>query len=179
MKINLGELHLWSPDFKHGDELPTYATIDGTGDSPPLRWENVPVGTASFALMSTDPDAPLSQGFDHWVLYDIPAEVVELRRAASGVGTTGVNGKGELSWTPAQPPVAHGRHTYYFHLYALDRRLELPSGMTRMEALAAVDNHIIEQARLAATYERVGVGNRAGSQVPSRTRQDKNRVIRL
>jgi hypothetical protein len=154
VKINLGQLAIRSDDFVHGERLPTYATIDGEGVSPPLSWVAAPEGTRSFALIATDPDAPLTHGFDHWVLYDISPEVTGLAKGAQGIGTAGVNGKREAQWAPATPPVGHGVHQYYFHLFALDQAMELPPGLTRFELLDAIDAHIIEQARIAGTYSR-------------------------
>jgi Raf kinase inhibitor-like YbhB/YbcL family protein len=154
VKLHLGELTITSPDFVHGGPLPRYATADGEHASPALRWSSVPPGTRSFALVSTDPDAPLTHGFDHWVLYNIPAATTELAKGASGVGTTGLNGIGLAECCPASPPPGHGTHTYYFHLYALDCEPDLPEGLSRSSLLDAIDEHILVQARISGTFGR-------------------------
>ena len=51
---------------------------DGENKSPPLAWTGAPSGTKEFALICHDPDAPLPDGFTHWVVYGIPAEVTKL-----------------------------------------------------------------------------------------------------
>jgi len=52
------------------------------------------------------------------------------------------------------PPEGHGSHHYYFWLYALDAELDPTPGRSREELLAAMDGHVLEQARLVGTYER-------------------------
>ncbi|MER5628461.1 YbhB/YbcL family Raf kinase inhibitor-like protein [Streptosporangium sp. NPDC002544] len=155
MKINIGALRLTSPDFEADGRLPDYATANGEGVSPPLSWSDAPAETRSFALVATDPDAPLIDGFDHWAVYDIPADVKELPKGGDPeTGVQGVNGLGKNGWCPASPPPGHGQHRYYFHLFALDTVLGLKPGLTRAQVLAAIDPHVLVQARLVGTYER-------------------------
>jgi Raf kinase inhibitor-like YbhB/YbcL family protein len=154
VKLHLGTLQLTSPEFAQGGRLPTYSSADGEGVSPPLAWSSVPAGCLSFALVAHDPDAPLTHGFDHWVVYNIPAAASALSRAVTGIGTVGPNGLGINGFCPASPPPGHGTHFYYFHLFALDRAPDLPDGLTRRELLDSIDEHIIEQARLVGCYDR-------------------------
>ena len=59
--------------FKEGGMIPAKYTCDGQNISPPLKWEQIPKGTKSFALISDDPDAPMGT-WVHWVMWNIPAE---------------------------------------------------------------------------------------------------------
>ena len=154
MKLHLGTLTLESPDFGHGDELPHYATADGEKESPSLQWSGGPAGIRSYALLSCDPDAPLTRGFDHWVVYNVPAGVQTIPRAAQGFFTVGPNGLGATEWCPAAPPPGHGTHYYYFHLYALAVGPDLPGDLDGAALLDTIDEHIIEQARLVGRYSR-------------------------
>jgi phosphatidylethanolamine-binding protein (PEBP) family uncharacterized protein len=52
---------------------------------------------------------------------------------------------------PAPPP-DHGNHHYYFWVYALDEDLSLPPGLTRRQLHEAIEDHVIEQARLVGTF---------------------------
>ena len=61
-----------STAFLVGGTIPIKNTCDGIDVSPPLRWNDVPEGTKSFALAVTDPDAPME--WIHWLVCDIPAE---------------------------------------------------------------------------------------------------------
>ena len=52
------------------------------------------------------------------------------------------------------PPEGHGLHHYYFWLYALDKALGLKAGLDRDALLAAIEDHVIEQARFVGVYKR-------------------------
>ena len=61
----------------------TGETLYGEEKSPPLAWTGVPDGTVSIALIMDDPDAVLEfadhpEPWIHWVVWGIPADVVEL-----------------------------------------------------------------------------------------------------
>ncbi len=58
---------------------------NGSNKSPELNWQNPSVGTASFAVTMYDMDAPTGSGFWHWVIVDIPANILELKQVAGAV----------------------------------------------------------------------------------------------
>jgi Raf kinase inhibitor-like YbhB/YbcL family protein len=97
-----------------------------------------------------DPDAPLIGGFTHWTLWDIPADETSLNEDPAGY-TTGSNGMGAPGWVPPSPPPGHGNHFYYFHVYALDAPLGLEPGADLDAFHAAVEDHVIAQARVVGT----------------------------
>ncbi|MEX1027481.1 MAG: YbhB/YbcL family Raf kinase inhibitor-like protein, partial [Candidatus Paceibacterota bacterium] len=52
-------------------------------------------------------------------------------------------------------PPNHGRHRYYFRLYALDTEsLDLSQGAKRGELDAKMQGHVLAEAELMGTYER-------------------------
>jgi hypothetical protein len=155
--MHLGALRITSPDFEPEARIPERHTADGDDVSPALVFESVPSAALSLALVCHDPDAPKTHGFDHWVLYDIAPDRTDLGRGGSRLGTEGQNSLGTLGYRGPAPPPGHGLHHYYFHLYALDTRLDAPGGLSRRELLDLADEHILEQARLVGTYS-VGAG---------------------
>ena len=150
MKIHLGTLTITSSAFRHGERIPDRYADGNNPVLPPLSWTGAPEGTASFALVVHDPDAPTTYGFTHHVLYNIPATATELTPQTSA--TAGSNTAGADAYLAPAPPPGHGHHSYYFELYALDADLALPAGLGRAELLARIDDHIIEQARIVGTY---------------------------
>ena len=150
MKVHLGTLTITSSAFRHGEPVPDRHADSGNPVMPPLSWTGVPEGTGSFALVVHDPDAPLTHGFTHHVVYNIPATATGL--TAETPATGGANSMGGDTYVAPAPPPGHGDHFYYFELYALDADLQLPAGLGRAELLARIDDHILEQARIVGTY---------------------------
>ena len=52
--------------------------IFGEDVAPALEWSGAPDGTKAFAVVVHDPDAPLVDGFTHWVAYNIPGDATGL-----------------------------------------------------------------------------------------------------
>ncbi|MGE0461739.1 MAG: YbhB/YbcL family Raf kinase inhibitor-like protein [Vicinamibacterales bacterium] len=146
---------LSSPAFANGAPVPARFTCDGDDLSPALHWAHAPGGTAAFALVMDDPDAP-SGTFTHWLLCDIPATAGGLDEgfAAGGMGVSGSNDFGRLGYGGPCPPKGHGVHHYRFHLHALDRALGLKPGFSRHDIDAAIKTHVLETATLMGTYDR-------------------------
>jgi Raf kinase inhibitor-like YbhB/YbcL family protein len=152
-RLHIGELKLRSPSVEYHKRIPERHTGDDADVSPALEWTGAPDGTEAFAVVCHDPDAPLVDGFTHWVAYGIPGDASSLPEGG-GNATLGVNSAGEAAYVGPAPPPGHGNHHYYFWLYALDSVLELPPGLTRRQLHEAIEDHVIEQARLVGTYSR-------------------------
>jgi Raf kinase inhibitor-like YbhB/YbcL family protein len=151
-KLNVADLRIASAAFGNLQPIPARYTGDGEDVSPPLSWSGVPAGTQAFALVVHDPDAPLVDGFTHWVAYGIPAGMTSLPEGATGL-VQGTSSFGRQAYNGPAPPPGHGVHHYYFWVYALDQDLELPPGLDRRALLERIEDHVIEQARLIGTYE--------------------------
>ena len=154
MRMQLGSLKIVSPVFTHGGRIPQEYSGDGNGVSPELIFKGISEAAQELVLICHDPDAPLTYGFTHWVLYNIPADVSGLAENCGDLYTGGVNELGNSGWVPPSPPPGHGEHFYYFQLFALDKKLDLPAGLSRAELLAKIDEHILEQARIVGIYSR-------------------------
>jgi Raf kinase inhibitor-like YbhB/YbcL family protein len=151
-------LTLTSPAFANEAPIPRKYTCDGADQSPALQWTEAPPGTQGSALIMHDPDAPRGD-FTHWVLFDIPPEVTEIPEGAppAEIGAPGTNDFGNEGWGGPCPSPGHGRHRYFFPLYALDRSgagLGLRRGARRSEVERAIQGHVLEQAQLMCTYQR-------------------------
>ena len=152
-QLNVADLKIESAAFDHHQEIPDKYTAEGEDVSPALSWSGVPDGTASFAVIVHDLDAPLVDGFTHWVAYNIPGDVTALDEGQEDV-TQGRNSAGDQGYMGPAPPPGHGTHHYYFWVYALDSELDLEPGLTRRELIDRIEDNVIEQARTVGTYKR-------------------------
>jgi len=103
-----------SESFEHRGRIPAEFALGAPGGfggnrNPHLRWDDVPSGTRSFALLCIDTDAPTDPStvgrddlqipveqprtdFVHWVVVDLPAD---LRMIAAGSCSDGVTAHGK------------------------------------------------------------------------------------
>lgn len=151
---------LSSSAFKDGAAIPVKYSCDGPDVSPPLTWSGMPAGTATFALIVDDPDAP-GGTWVHWVLYDLPGSASELPENVPKTEQLkelggALQGKTDFRRPgyggPCPPPGP--AHRYFFKLYALDGRLNLAAGATKQDVERAMQGHILGRAQLMGTYGR-------------------------
>jgi Raf kinase inhibitor-like YbhB/YbcL family protein len=165
-----GEAMLTSTAFKQGESIPKRHTGEGGDVSPQLAWSGLPAGVKELALICDDPDAPsrkkpFPKPWVHWVLYNLPADLLELPEGLSRdveLETPAGAKQGLNSWPEGEnvgylgpmPPNGSGPHRYYFKLYALDTKIDLaPEQATKEALLAAMKGHILAEAELMGTYE--------------------------
>jgi len=147
-----------SPAFAEGDRIPVKHTADGDDVSPELRWSGAPPNTKSFALVCEDPDAPRGN-WTHWVLFNIPADKTNLAEGVSKEkelpdgARQGKNDFGKIGYGGPSPPKGKP-HRYFFKLYALDTKLDLPAGATRQQVLDAIKGHVLAEGQLMGLYGR-------------------------
>jgi Raf kinase inhibitor-like YbhB/YbcL family protein len=155
-------LKLQSTSFKGGEMIPAKNTCTGQNLSPELNWKGVPSKTKSFALIVEDPDAP-TQTWVHWVIFNIPVKpkdamgnTYELlegfprdEKTREGI-TQGANDFKKIGYDGPCPP--NGLHRYYFKLYALDRVLNLPAGISKDQLLKSMKGHILTWTQMMGKY---------------------------
>jgi Raf kinase inhibitor-like YbhB/YbcL family protein len=150
---------LTSTAFKDGATIPSQHTCDGADRSPPLVWSDAPSGTAAFALIADDPDAPAGT-WVHWVVYNLPASTTELPENVAkvesldlGAARQGRNDFHRPGYGGPCPPPGPA-HRYLFRLYALDAPLKVRPGATKKDVEAAMQGHTLGMAQLMGTYAR-------------------------
>lgn len=144
--------------YQYGDVISQKHTCDGQDISPALEWADPPASTKSFALVLEDPDAPKCT-FTHWIIYNIPPNAKELPEGINIGETTenkesqGLNDFGNYGYNGPCPP---GRqvHRYFFYLYALIEKPELPPKLRIKELKAILETKMIKQASYMLKYGR-------------------------
>ncbi len=166
--------------------------------NPGFEWSDLPEGTKSLVLVAVDPDAP-SQADDvnqegrtvprdlarvdffHWMLVDIPADVVAIQEGEfsdavtpggkqSGSGRRGTRQgiNDYTSWFEGDADMAGEYfgydgpcppwndsivHRYHFTLYALDlERCPVGGSFRGSDVLSAIDGHVLSEARITGFY---------------------------
>jgi Raf kinase inhibitor-like YbhB/YbcL family protein len=143
----IGLLIISSPAFVQDGQIPDKYSCNSDGVNPPLVIGKVPEGTRTLAIIAEDPDAP-SGTVTHWLAWDIqPAGSIGENTQP---GVSGLNTKGKTGFLPLCPP--DGSHRYYFHVYALDASLDLPTGSDRKALEAAMADHILAKGTLMGHY---------------------------
>jgi Raf kinase inhibitor-like YbhB/YbcL family protein len=103
-----------------------------------------------------DPDVPKEireDGmWDHWVLFNLPANLREINEGEEPLGTRGKGTSGNLDYFGPCPP--DREHRYFFKLYALDKELDLPEKATKQQVEHAMEGHVLVKAELIGRYER-------------------------
>ncbi len=146
-------MRLTSPAFNDGELIPERYGRDFANVNPPLTIDDVPSKVASMVLFLEDPDVPPAAGvpvWDHWVVFNIPADT---RTIPEGWRTTGLRGKGtrgELDYGGPRPP--DREHRYFFKLFALDMMLDLAEGATKQEVVDAMLGHVVDEAELMGRF---------------------------
>ena len=129
----MAKLAVRSNTFTDGGTLPMSTVFNSFGctggnRSPHLAWSGEPSGTVSFALILHDPDA----GWYHWVLFNIPPNVHELKEGAGTKSSPdlpagavlGLTDFGFSEYGGPCPPVGDRPHHYRFTIYALSSKID-------------------------------------------------------
>ncbi len=151
-------MQLISDEFKQNEMIPSKFTCDGENISPELKFPDVPDNAKTLAIIMDDPDAP-SGTFVHWVLYNMPANKLEIeenfpKQEKHIDGTLqGKNDFNQIGYGGPCPP-AGSTHRYYFKLYGLDKYLDLEAGASKVEVEAAIKGSIVAETELIGLYKR-------------------------
>lgn len=155
---------LLSTAFENGKVIPSkFATTSVTGGknlSIPLKIENAPAGTKSFALTIIDLH-PIANNWVHWMVINIPPDTKQIVEGVSGTNKM-PNGALEIDNTfgwdgygGPQPPKGSGPHKYEVTLYALNvDKLDLGKHTSLKTFQKAIDGKVIATAKTVGVFER-------------------------
>ena len=144
-------------------------TIQGIPQlSIPLSWIDPPEGTKSFALICIDYDNYEDEGFAwlHWSVANIPVHIQALpENCTHRIETVDEHIiQGKTTWVsemdPESPecnryggPAPEKRsHEYEFHLFAVNKFLELDNGYYHNRLRKVLEGHILGEAILKGEY---------------------------
>jgi Raf kinase inhibitor-like YbhB/YbcL family protein len=154
----LPDLELSSDAFASGHDIPARYTCDGENISPELTWTAPPDDAQSLVLIVDDPDAPRGT-FTHWILFNIPADVLSLTEGAGQAdqlpegALEGMNDYNETRYRGPCPPEGE-EHDYRFTLFAVDSPLDLSDGADRSEVIKEIRDRLVAAGQTTGTYRR-------------------------
>ncbi|MGA1539760.1 MAG: YbhB/YbcL family Raf kinase inhibitor-like protein [Chthoniobacterales bacterium] len=150
--VNDTEMKISTRAFSERRPIPERFTADGENINPALAISGVPREAKSLALIVDDPDAPMGV-WNHWLVWNIKPDTTAIKEDSVPHGAiVGCNDAGSAKYVGPSPP--SGTHRYYFRLYALDTKLDLPADSTRAELDDAIHSHILARAELLGRYAR-------------------------
>jgi len=135
----------------------------GKNISPSLSWSNAPQQTKSFAVTVHDPDAPKLGGWWHWLIFNIPADVKELKSNAGNIkqrlapeGTLqSVTSFGTPGYGGACPPKGDKPHRYMFTIAALNvTKLNINEKTPAILVEGMIKQHTLATASFLTYYSR-------------------------
>ena len=146
---------LQSADIPDPNHYPIEFTGDGAGITPSLQWKGAPVGTRGFALVMDHltPDETIKTC---WLLWDLPASLSVLSKAAKPPGKAGVSSRGAVGYEPPHSQGPGDKH-YILTVYALAVPLVIGGSeakVTRDVLFAAMKGKVLGSASLTVTYAR-------------------------
>ena len=146
-------LTLSSEAFENKEVIPKKYGYKNGNNSPSLNISGVPENTVSLALIMDDPDAMGAVGkiWVHWILWNINPKITRFEE--NSIPSDCIEGEtdfGEIGYGGPAPP--DKEHTYIFKLYALDQKLNIAKGSTKMQLEESMKNHIIAETRLEGRY---------------------------
>jgi Raf kinase inhibitor-like YbhB/YbcL family protein len=136
------------------------AGCSGENISPEISWSGVPASAKSLAIVVWDQDAPVSGGFYHWVIVNVPVETKKLSEGAGNVASHKApsgsiqlfNDWGEPGYGGPCPP-GNSRHRYHFILYALNtQQLPITARSKVSEATTAIKKSTVASAEQVLVY---------------------------
>lgn len=146
-------MQITSPAFEIDGQIPKRYTCDGENVSPPLEFFEVPTGTQDLVLIVEDPDSP-SGDFVHWLIWNINPSFDGIGEGNVTTGSIqGLNSFGEKKYGGPCPTQGE-THRYFFRLYALSEKLDLPTSFNASRVMAEMEDKIIDQADIMAYYAR-------------------------
>jgi Raf kinase inhibitor-like YbhB/YbcL family protein len=137
-----------------------HSGCSGENISPEISWNGVPASAKSLAVVVWDQDAPVSGGFYHWVIVNLPVETKKLSEGAGNIANhEAPNGSiqlfndwGEAGYGGPCPP-GNSRHRYHFIVYALSaQQLPITAKSKISEATAAIKKSTVASAEQVLVY---------------------------
>lgn len=154
------KIEIISSAFEHNGFIPQRYTGRGEDISPSLEIIGLSPDCQSLAIVMNDLDVPFIGTYNHWLIWQIPAQDHIPENIPHGVSVESLNGAiqgigyGKHRYRGPKPPSFIKKpHRYQFHVYALDCQIELDNDAKRKKLLQAMDGHVIQYGSITGLYQ--------------------------
>ena len=154
----INDLHFECLGLAEGGIFPIEHTGRGEDKSPEFIIHNLSPDAKTIAITMDDIKHQLFGIFNHWVIWNIPAQNripggIPAGKTVSGLGNA-MQGKGYGRFRYAGPKPPKGKqHAYKFTIYVLDNEITLQNGAKKKHLLKAIAPHIIQQGEITGLFE--------------------------
>lgn len=152
------KMDFFCTQFSQNDTIPDSLSCKAglAMKTPDLKWKNAPKDIQSWAVIMDDIDAIPVAGhiWTHWVVYNIPADKMEIGQNNYPVGSLlGQNSSGKNEYQGPCPPSGQLHH-YTFRLYALNATSGLStSGATAAQLRESMKGKVIDSLVLTGVFQ--------------------------
>ncbi|MGL4484106.1 MAG: YbhB/YbcL family Raf kinase inhibitor-like protein [Anaerovoracaceae bacterium] len=168
-------MKIFSDSFQNGEIKKEYGVlcdkadiIDGVPQRAiHVRWEDIPKGTKSIAIIFVDYDNIEDEGvlWYHWIVADIEPSMGEIKENMSRKGENFIEGcnswvlpYGPYKDIPDLTKIGYGgpapirTHEYELKVLAIDKVLGLKKGFYFNQLRKEIQGHVIEEVKIVAKY---------------------------
>ena len=145
-----------SPELPADGRLPVEYTCDGASSTLALVWSGAPAGTVGYAVTMHHlaPDYAIHW---YWEVYNLPADVTNLAKNVTGLGTLGTNSVNDRNEYAPPCSKGPGDKEYIYTVYALSAQpqLAVPADkVNRAALLESIQDITLASAEMKVVYAR-------------------------
>jgi Raf kinase inhibitor-like YbhB/YbcL family protein len=151
---NIVDMRVSSKAFEDGAIIPIKFTSHGDNVQPDFTITGAPPETVAYAVIMHDMEVALRGSTDdvtHWVAFNIPSPNIPEGSLPEG-SVYGANITGQPTYMGSGAPLPTRYHHYVWEWYALNAKLDLQTGASRADVMAAMQGKVIGKAALVGKY---------------------------
>ncbi len=148
------DMRVSSNAFADGAVIPIKFTSHGDNVQPDFTITGAPAETVAYAIIMHDMEVAIGGNtgdVTHWVAFNIPSANIAEGSLPEG-SVYGNNITGQPTFMGSGAPLPTRFHHYVWEFYALSANLELATGASRDDVMAAMQGKVIGKAAYVGKY---------------------------
>jgi Raf kinase inhibitor-like YbhB/YbcL family protein len=148
------DMRVTSKAFEDGAIIPLKFTSHGDNVQPDFTITGAPAETVAYAVIMHDIEVAFGGNtgdVTHWVAFNIPSPNIPEGKLPEG-SVYGANITGQPTFMGSGAPLPTRYHHYVWEWYALNAKLDLQTGASRDDVMAAMQGKVIGKAAYVGKY---------------------------